>query len=82
MSRQCSAGGKILVNALGWNSLMSQLAQHPTIIEQFYPGLGVQLPQFIATLAALPNRVIGAHGTAPPDQAQKAWTLILAGVQR
>jgi hypothetical protein len=73
VSRQCIAAGKFPVNALGWNSLVSQLAQHPKVIEQFYPGLGVQLPQLMATLAALPDRVIGALGTAPPDQAQEAW---------
>lgn len=73
VSRQRIAAGKFPVNALGWNSLVSQLAQHPAVIEQFYPGLGVQLPQLMATLAALPERVIGALGTAPPDQAQEAW---------
>ncbi|OYX52080.1 MAG: hypothetical protein B7Y97_02715 [Sphingomonas sp. 32-66-10] len=73
VSRQRIAAGKFPVNALGWNSLVSQLAQHPAVIEQFYPGLGVQLPQLMATLAALPDRVIGALGTAPPDQAQEAW---------
>lgn len=73
VSRQRIAVGKFPVNALGWNSLVSQLAQHPAVIEQFYPGLGVQLPQLMATLAALPDRVIGALGAAPPDQAQEAW---------
>ena len=73
VSRQRIADGKFPVNALGWNSLVSQLAQHPAVIEQFYPGLGVQLPQLMATLAALPDRLVGALGTALPDQAREAW---------
>jgi len=73
VSRQRITAGKFPVAALGWNSLVSQLAQHPAIIEQFYPELGVQLPQLIATLAALPDRVIGALAVALPERAQEEW---------
>ena len=53
------AGGKFPVTAFGWGTFQALLAQHPEVIEQFYPELGVQLPALIRKLTALPDQLRG-----------------------
>lgn len=73
VSRQRVEAGKFPVAALGWNSLVSLLAQHPAVIEQFYPELGPQLPRMIAELSALPDRVMTALGAPPLRSGEARW---------
>lgn len=48
------------VVAFGWSTIQSLLAQHPRVIEQFYPELGPQLPELIRKLSALPDQMQAA----------------------
>ena len=73
VSRQRVEVGKFPVAALGWNSLVSLLAQHPAVIEQFYPELGPQLPRIIAELSALPDRVMTALSASPSTSGKARW---------
>lgn len=73
VSRQRLEVGKFAVAALGWNSLLSLLAQHPAVIEQFYPELGPQLPRMMAELSALPDRVMAALGASPSRSGEARW---------
>ncbi len=73
ISAQRVANGKFPVAVLGWNSLQSLLAQHPSVIGQFYPELGPQLPQVIGQLAALPDQMMAALGTSPSGRNKSEW---------
>lgn len=73
VSRERVAAGKFPVAVFGWNSLVSLLAQHPAVVEQFYPELGVQLPQLIARLVALPDRVVDALEISLSKRTQEEW---------
>jgi hypothetical protein len=73
LSTQRVANGEFPVAVLGWNSLQSLLAQHPSVIEQFYPELGPQLPQVMKRLAALPHQLMAALGTSPSRQNKSEW---------
>jgi hypothetical protein len=73
ISRQRVAAGKFPVAALGWNSLISLLAQHPAVIEQFYPELGSHISGIIEALSTLPERVMTALGASPPSSREARW---------
>jgi hypothetical protein len=69
------AAGTFPVVAFGWGTIQSLLAQHPEVIEQFYPELGPQLPELIRKLSALPDQLriamdgIGQNSGATPPEA-------------
>lgn len=46
------AAGKFPVDVLGWDSLLSLLAQHPKVLRQFYPELVSTLPDDLGKLEA------------------------------
>lgn len=48
--------GKFPVTILGWETLVALMAEHPKVIEQFYPEHASQLDALRANLARLPGR--------------------------
>ena len=67
------AKGQFPVDVMGWDALQSMLAQHPSVIEQFYPLLGPQLPLILARLDKLPGEVLAAVRTSPPQTGNADW---------
>lgn len=50
------AAGKFPVTILGWQTLVALMAEHPKVIEQFYPEHASQMDALRASLDQLPGR--------------------------
>ena len=49
--------GQFRVDVLGWESVQALLAQHPEVIEEFYPELGTRIPEILRRLESLPAEI-------------------------
>jgi hypothetical protein len=55
MSQARRQAGQFTVQVLGWEDIQSLLADHPTVIEQFYPEHAINIPALMRNLASLPK---------------------------
>lgn len=67
------AKGQFPVDVMGWDTLRSRLAQHPSVIEQFYSLLGPQLPLILGRLDKLPDEVLAAVRTSSSQTGNADW---------
>lgn len=49
------AAGRFTVTTLGWGSIQSLLADHPSVLKEFYPEHAFDLPALIERLSELPS---------------------------
>lgn len=73
-STEREAQGKFPVAALGWETLIALMGEHPKVIEQFYPEHGDHMQELLAAVRALPSRedlraLLSSHTPTPPPGA-------------
>lgn len=57
--------GRFTVQVMGWGDIESLLFSHPTVIEAFYPELGVDASTLARTVQVITGAAFSANGTRP-----------------
>jgi hypothetical protein len=66
--------GLFRVDVFGWESVQALLAQHPEIIDEFYPELGTRIPEILRRLESLPAKIEEAiRETATKQSRPSQW---------
>ena len=47
--------GRFTVSVLGWDAILDLLCEHKQVLAEFYPGLGVDFPELLKNLHAMPQ---------------------------